>query len=170
MELVKPKIFKLPKQEEQGLTIWQERTAAQRPQFHAEIFNEYNIFIGDEQWEVKCSGIHVNMQPIQIGTEMAIQRITFDPIKVEWYECNVEPFQTTELYRWLCQLQDERNIMNYGRLKRGLRFEKIGNNPHNFNLYGAILGNVNANMNHQQRFDIDALLECDIYFDYYEML
>lgn len=165
----KPKPFDLPKQEESqpGIAVWGQRTWTP-PRFEAQHFQEYNLFLGEERWEIKCSGINMRMNHQQIGNQNYAMRVEYDPLRVEFYDCNL-PFEMSELYQWIRELGNEINIINYGRLKKNIRLERIGPRSDQFMLYGCLLNSVSLN-DYNNRYNIDPILECEICIDRFEHL
>ena len=186
MEIKKPKAFTLPDKIENelpGIAVWGEHTAISGNQNvigGAEIFNDYNLFIGTDRWEVKCSGFkvtnHATWRPILGGgAQYVAQQIKYDPLRCEFYDANV-PFRDSELFRWMTEISEFQTGRNggdpnrYRNLKRELLFEAIGPRERQFKVCGAYLMNITISSNIGLRFDIDAIAKCEIEFDRFEIL
>ena len=170
----KPKPFDRPKQEDSqpGIAVWSQRTWTP-PRFETQYFQEYNLFLGNERWEIKCSGINMRINHQNYAMEHDPLRyyamhVEYDPLRVEFYNCNI-PFEISELYQWVRDSANEINIINYGRLKKNIRLEHIGPQSNQYILYGCLLNSVSLN-DYNYHYDIEPILECEICIDRFEPL
>jgi len=168
MEIKKPKLFVFRKTEAPEVTLWGNHL--DRPVFRVERFNDCYLYIGNERWDVKLSGLNVHMEPVLVNGVFINSRISFDPIRIEFYNRNTNVLWIdSELGNWVHEINDTRDFAQYGRFKRDIIIEKINDNSQ-FLLRGSLLQNYTVNAFADDRYNIDPILECEIVFDRYEIL
>jgi hypothetical protein len=111
------------------------------------------------------------MEQINVRDGHARSRITGEPLIVEFYSCDDSAgVYGTDLHRWIQEIEANENILNYNNLTKDLQFDAVGLRDHHFILYNAYLSEISINDAYQSRFDMDAMIECRISFERYEML
>ncbi len=170
MEISKPKSFNLPKKSNtDGLSIWGARPHIiihpfQQPQ----IVNHYNLQIGNQTWDVICPTPKMHIERVNVMGEFARSMMECEPLNVEFYNCEVD-FFNSDLCQWMREISEHNtNSMRYYRDSvKDLRFDGIGIDEH-FILYDAFLASCSVNENYRARFDVDATVECQFTFNRWE--
>lgn len=165
MEINKPKYFTPPKSKIPTPETYNGSIRILRPN-PVSYFTNYEIAFDNERWDVRCQ--MPNLNPV-ISRTTNFLNVGFEPISVEFYaalDCTGQ-----ELFAWIDEIEQYRNLLIPVIPKKTLLFLKHTNRgTARFITYGAMLNNITLNENAEQRFNIDPIIECDVYFDHYELL